>query len=228
MAQLVPGVQTPAHRDFRDPKWDWGQGPQAPNHPPGQPRKPQIVWPRDKKQKGAHTWDRWKDLFSGKGPDMWVGRQGDNGPNRQAWSHWGYGHGGDAFDNLGYRDKRDGGPEGPDGWNSWMGNRSVEKKYDFNTRRYAIPHDEMWSDIKWDRKGKTWLYLRDSHGNKETRDAFLELQDPLEALWYHHNNIGPFDYDPRKPHWDWHFNEKPYNWWPKTNEYWSWAALHGV
>ncbi|KAL8640396.1 MAG: hypothetical protein Q9228_002683 [Teloschistes exilis] len=220
MAQLVPAVQALAQQDFQDPNWIWGQGPHAPTHPPGKPRKPQVVWPRDKKQKGAHTWDRWKDLISGKGPDMWVGRQGDNGPNRQAWSHWGYGVDGDEFDNLGYRDKRDGGPEGPEGWHVWMGTRSAEKKYDFNTRRYEIPHDKMWSDVKWDSKGKTWLYRRTRTGGKETRAEIWQRLTPAEWARTAQQGLHPFDYKYFTPHWDWYRDELPLNWFPTTEQAW--------
>ncbi|KAI4243153.1 MAG: hypothetical protein LQ352_007096 [Teloschistes flavicans] len=219
MAHLVPGALALHDQDFHDPNFSLGQAPQAPTHPPGQPRKSQIVWPRDKKQKGPHTWDRWKDLFSGKGPDMWVGRQGDNGPNRNAWSHWGYG-GEQLPDNLGYRDERDGGVAGPDGWHSWMGNRSVEEKYDFKTRRYQKPHDTVWSDVKWDRKGQNWLYVRSRFGGKHTRAEIWHRMTDGELALANHWNLHPFDYKSFTPHWDWYRDEMPLDWYPTTEEAW--------
>ncbi|KAL8692456.1 MAG: hypothetical protein Q9218_002524 [Villophora microphyllina] len=200
MADLVP------HKDFRDPNWDWGPGPsQSPCRPPKTNRecKRQMVWPRDKDQEGAHSWRRWKDVFAKKGPNIWVQKQGDDGPHRPTWTNW------TEYDNRGYRYKPEIGPplDGP-------------KKYDFKSRKYVIPHDGVWSDVKWDRRGRTWLYMRNRYGDPETRQAYKFMQDPIERRCRRMYGLEPFDYNPHTPHWDWRFNEKPWNWWPKTMQLW--------
>ncbi|KAL8804852.1 MAG: hypothetical protein Q9182_002346 [Xanthomendoza sp. 2 TL-2023] len=195
--------------DFRDPNQRWDDGPQAPRRPPKSNAacKRQIIWPRDKRQKGAHTWSRWTDILSGKGPDMWVGKQGDDGPTRQQWSHWGYGVFSDIlFDNMGYRDVRDNWPDDPNDW--WAGHRSTHEKYDFRTRKYKTPGLRDWSDVKWSRTGRRHLYYRDRWGTPHYKQEIMDRQDPLaSALGLH-----PLRYNPQTAHWDWYDDERDPNW----------------
>ncbi|KAL8701165.1 MAG: hypothetical protein Q9201_005055 [Fulgogasparrea decipioides] len=213
MADAVP------YRDFIDPNFNWGYGPPPDGpHPPGRPPKTnreckrQMVWPRDKDQKGAHCWRRWKDVFSNKGPSIWVRKQGDDGPHRNAWTHWAWGDE-QLPDNLGYRDNRDA---------VFLGNPDTEKKYDFRSRRYVIPHDRVLSDVKWDRRGRDILYSRNRFGHKETHAHILMKQDPAEKRLRLLYGYDPFDYNPYTPHWDWHFDELPFNWQPLTADLWNW------
>ena len=46
-------------------------------------RKPQFVWPKDKQRSFG---GRLKDVFTGKGPDIFINRRGDPGPSRGEWS----------------------------------------------------------------------------------------------------------------------------------------------
>lgn len=196
--------------DFRDPNFRWSDGPHAPRRPPKSNRecKRQIVWPRDKKQKGAHTWSRFTDILSGKGPDMWAGKQGDDGPNRQAWTHWGYGLWShlQGFDNMGYHNGRDNWPGDPDHW--VLGRRPTTEKYDFKTRKYKRPRPGDWSDVKWDRQGRDWLYRRHVDGTPEYSDFAWLTQTQRER------DLGllPYRYYPITSSWDWHHNERPWDW----------------
>ena len=214
--------------DFLDPNFPHGVGPFGDGpFPPRRPSKSngkckrQIIWPRDKMQKGAYSWRRWKDIFTNKGPDMWVGKQGDDGPHRQAWSHWGYGGNSHLFENLGYRDKRDGEGDGPPPWNSLFGNRSLDQKYDFKTRKYKKPSYKDWSDVKWDRNGKEWLYIRNRYGNHRVKQHVIDRLSGLERARCYQRDLPPFQYDQRTPYWDWFVNERPLYWEPPTEEAWA-------
>lgn len=194
MANFIPWT------DHRDPNKYWPDGPHAPRRPPKSNAKckRQVVWPRDKKQKGAHTWTRFKDVLSGKGPDMWAGKQGDDGPNRQAWSHWGYGPGsGWLFDNMGYHDRRDNWPGDPSHW--LLGHRPTNQKYDFNTRKYKTPRWGDWSDVKWDRRGRHPLWIRTRWGHSIPWDK-------------------PFSYKPWTGNWDYHRDQLDPHWAPFIDE----------
>ncbi|CAL8581365.1 hypothetical protein XPA_007064 [Xanthoria parietina] len=193
--------------ELQDPNHHWAEGPQAPRRPPKSNRecKRQIVWPRDQKQKGAHTWGRFRDVFRGKGPDMWVGKQGDDGPNRQAWTHWGYGLMSYLyeFDNMGYRDKRDNWPGEPHHWR--LGNRPTTEKYDFKSRTYKRPRPGDWSDVKWDRHGRKDLYHR--HVNGVLCFSPRAIQQLTDFEYY--NGFDPYRYNPNTPDWDWYQDERP-------------------
>ncbi|KAL8725907.1 MAG: hypothetical protein Q9181_006243 [Wetmoreana brouardii] len=198
-ADVIPDI------DFRDPNWTWGPGPYPAPHSPRRAAKTnrrhgnQLVWPRDKRQKGAHCWRRWKDVFTNKGPNIWVQKRGNDGPHRPQWTNW------TEYNNLGYRDDLEENVQ--DGL----------KKYDFKTRKYKIPHWTDWSDVKWDRRGREPLYFRNIFGQPWIRGDMLLRQSDLEHDWDGH----PFRYNPCTPHWDWFFDEKPLNWWPTTEEAWG-------
>lgn len=196
--------------DFQDPR-RFQTYPNAPRRPPKWHARRQIVWPRDKKQKGPHTWSRLKDLFSSTGPDMWVGKQGDDGPNRNAWTHWGYGaEAGWRFDNMGYRDRRDGYPDRPPEF-PILGHRSVEQKYDFRTRKYKRPGYRDWSDVKWDRRGQWPLYVRNAFGYEQFQGDLIENMTP----WEQAHGLEPFRHNDVTSYWNWYFDEKPWDWAPQ-------------
>ncbi|KAI4132285.1 MAG: hypothetical protein LQ338_000746 [Usnochroma carphineum] len=190
--------------DFLDPNWP-GTWPPVPPIPPrrapGSGRKTQIVWPRDKKQKGAHTWSRWRDIFTCKGPDMWVGKQGDIGPTRPEWSGWDMGAKGGPFNNLGYWDSRE--KQIP----PWLyAHRNEQKIYNFKNRKYEEPHANTWSDVKWDRTGRRPLYVRDRNGHFNIHPA-LEPQLWDQGLYHWDGN--PFVHNPKTNWWNNYIDQLP-------------------
>lgn len=178
---------------FLDPNYPGLFPPIPPQAAPGSKRKMQVVWPRDKNQKGAHTWGRFRDVLSGKGPDMWVKGKGDIGPTRPEWSRWDMGSKGGIWHNLGYWDTRD--RQIPP-WRPGMDDE--QKLYNFNTRKYEVPHDNTWSDVKWDRNGRKPIYIRDRWARHHWPPS------PVEEP-----GVNPFIYNPENPWWDWYFNEVP-------------------
>ncbi|KAI4211636.1 MAG: hypothetical protein LQ351_005539 [Letrouitia transgressa] len=161
-------------------------------------RKLQIVWPQDKNQRGPRTWNRLKDILTGKGPDMWIARQGDIGPTRPLWSHWGRGPGNHHYGNLGYYDDRH--RMGP-GWR--FGRRPQEKKYNFHTRRYEYddPDCQRVCDIKWDRDGHQWLYRMDEDGGESLRHG--RVPEDLIEEWEYYGGVNPFAKDLCSPTLPW-------------------------
>ena len=162
--------------------------------------KGQLVWPRDKKQKGVHSWSRIKDLLTNKGPDMWIGRQGEFGPDRTLWSGWRdrtYPYM-ESWDNLGYGQCMD------EVLPLKQAYRPPYQRYDFRTRKYRNiekpGNHRMWTDVKWSNtKPREALYHRDRFG-REYVDP--EFHDTFE----HRYNVGvhnPFAYNGYKPWWDW-------------------------
>ena len=86
-----------------------------------------------------------------------MGREGNLEPHRPVWSNWmDVDENGYTYDNLGYLDERD--------VIDFSG--GSHKKYDFRTRKYARPHGEMWSDVKWEKRRhpRTEHYRRDAYG----------------------------------------------------------------
>lgn len=157
-------------------------------------KKRQIVWPKDKKQKGAHSWSRWKDILTGKGPDMWISRRDSFGPHRPVWSGWQspyYKR--RIFDNLGYLYRRTNTLE-PLPW----AKRPRWEKYDFRTRRYQRPQRGTWSDVKWNDNPRFALYRRNRYG-----DEFVD-PDFDGGLFNHGYGPNPFKHKPYSPIWDWH------------------------
>ena len=146
----------------------------------------QFVWPRDKGEQNSPrtSWRRWKDVFTGKGPGIWITREGDLTPHRPLWSNWvDAALDGKGFDNLGYRDNRD----------EFREPIPHHIKYDFRTRKYRPFHMNMLSDVKWERGRHPIvpLYTRDAIGVEEVH---IDQANP----W--HN---PFAYNENTPYWDW-------------------------
>lgn len=159
-------------------------------------KKKQIVWPRDKKQKGAHDSSRWKDVLTGKGPDMWISGRDSDGPHRPVWTGWQsppWPRHGQRWDNLGYNYRRDD-EMVPLPW----ARRPRWERYDFKERRYRMPRAGTWSDVKWNNDARFELYYRDRFGNEVIN---TEFDDGLSDTWWSEN---PFRYNHHSPIWDWH------------------------
>ena len=181
----------PARARYEErPKWDPKKG-----------KKPQMVWPRDKKQKGAHTWGRLTDIFTGKGPDIWIGRQYSSGPHRPVWSGWKtpgyYPEGKLVWDNLGYPYRKYDTVLPP----SWA-RRGKDEKYDFRSRTYRRPRAGVWSDVKWSNfEPHMALYHRD-------RDGFAVVEPEFDSGWF---NLGlsrnPFANNRYTPEWNWNVGD---------------------
>lgn len=164
-------------------------------------KKPQIVWPRDKKQKGAHTWDRLTDIFTGKGPDIWIGRKYSTGPHRPVWSGWEtpWIHPEDdlVWGNLGYPYRN------VDTVRPAAGaHRGKEEKYDFRSRKYMKPRAGVWSDVKWsNQKPHVPLYHRD-------RDGYAVVEPEFdEGRFNSGSSRNPFAFNERTPEWDWNVGD---------------------
>ncbi|MCJ1339160.1 hypothetical protein MMC09_004449 [Bachmanniomyces sp. S44760] len=170
--------------------------PQQPIH--GRP-KWQFVWPRDKHQSGPpwKSWTRWKDVFSGKGPGIWINERGGWDVNRPMWSEW------REYDNLGYRDVRE--EELPP-----FGNSRIKGAYDFKSRKYRRWHPGIWSDAKWPRKGAINgdmpHYMRDGFGNEWSDEN--GWADKAGNPWRYHYNTPWWDWTHPEPWW----YDEPANW----------------
>ncbi|MCJ1327585.1 hypothetical protein MMC10_004256 [Thelotrema lepadinum] len=183
------------HPIYQDP-WIYGPHGPEPRWAPdsGKPwkkgqSKGAFIWPRDKKMNGppVKSWQRWKDVFSGKGPAIYVGDRTQFGPSRRVWSNW------LDEDNLGYQEHyNDATPR-----SRWKG-----KRYDFNARKYTADWDRpnVFSDVKWGRDptnpeaGDIPLYFRSPSGLEWTRyfgDYYPGIQNT------------PFGYRLGTNQWDW-------------------------
>ena len=197
---LWPSATTPIleHHDFlpphlkhfqgRDPKTpDW-QGPR-PNWLPDS-RKPYkhgeakacFIWPRDKhSKKPLSSWQRWKDVATGKGPPVFIGSRTSFSPTKDQWSNW------LEYDNFGYR------VGAPDIINP-MPDR---QKYNFRTRRFTNDpfREDVWSGIRRGPKGEGIpTMVRDAYGGEWTS------QGGMVPPWNPWSN--PYRYNPWTSHWD--------------------------
>ncbi|MCJ1486523.1 hypothetical protein MMC06_006700 [Schaereria dolodes] len=147
----------------------------------------QWVWPRDKRQTGARTWGRFKDVLTGKGPNIWVSHRGTKDPTRPLWSEW------RDYDNLGYPNRLE--KERP-------GRTDIKgRSYDFKSRTYRRPQPGIWSDAKWSywKNGGHYdaRYVRGSDG-VEWSDSQL-LRNPWRAHHldpWHLNRWGHLEFHP--------------------------------
>ena len=170
---------------------------------PPRARRMQLVWPRDKNQKGVvGSWRRWKDLFTNKGPDIWLSVDELGGPSRPVWSNWmtPMGQVGNPhlqeWDNLGYQYRR-----GRHVRPFFFADRDHHKKYDFRTRKYKRPDVHTWSDAKYCKQHDVPIYTRDTRGRACVHPEY----DGGENYWDPRRNA--FAYDPHDPVWRWH--ERP-------------------
>lgn len=96
------------------------------------------IWPRDVPFQGG-KWARkrslFKDIFTGQGPDIFIGRLDtlDRLPTKPRWSRWA-----DIYPNP----KNRGNSPMP-----WADRR--QQRYDFLTRRYTSFYPSMWSNVEW-------------------------------------------------------------------------------
>lgn len=146
-------------------------------------RRPQFVWPRD--GRNSSTWGRWKDVVSGKGPDIFVARGGQR-PNRNSWAR---------------RPWLD--PLLPDDTLPAMPWADSTRPYDFRRRRYK--HDDRWTwwDARWERNrlGKERNYptaYRCRHGDwyQMNRHPFgIEIGADAHGPQFEHWHVNPFGPD---------------------------------
>jgi hypothetical protein len=103
-----------------------------------------FIWPKD--GKNGTKWGRIKDVFSNKGPDIYVAfgaNKGDCVTNRPTRSQWaGHSH----LDDRGINSTL-----GSAAWtrNAALGGRKPGLSYDFRTRKYCKPYRGMWTDAIW-------------------------------------------------------------------------------
>lgn len=131
--------------------------------------KPRIglIWPRDPQPGKRAKWSfgqRLKDVLTGKGPDIFIGRiDGPTlKPSTARWSRWTDIHGGPEANDL----------ERPPLF-KWCDRGN--KRYDFRTRTYKVPDVNTWSKVEyrdwrhanwetpryvWDEQGVVYPYAR--------------------------------------------------------------------
>ncbi|CAF9925964.1 MAG: hypothetical protein ALECFALPRED_003262 [Alectoria fallacina] len=148
----------------QDLPWSSSRPPKRPNSSWRQDNRWQFVWPNDKHR---GIWGRWKDIFTNKGPDIFIAEQNTRQPERPIWSNWktrGYQH--PDSDNI--RWDNSGKPFRQD--EEFVGvfdfqRRDPDTKYDFATRRYRRPNDNVWSGVEWSRtKPHCPVWVRSANG----------------------------------------------------------------
>ena len=116
-----------------------------------------FIWPKDGKY--GTTWGRVKDVFTNKGPDIFVAfgaNKGDcvsNRPTRAQWS----GH--TNLDDRGKNTSFNCAKFAPWTTNGMLGGRMPGLSYDFRTREHHVPYSHMWSDAIWQQepyKNEKW------------------------------------------------------------------------
>ena len=124
----------------------------------------QFVWPNDKPR---GRWGRWKDILTNKGPDIFIAEQNTREPELPIWCNWktpGHQHPDDHEPRWGNRGR----PFNQD--QEYVGvfdfqRRDPDMKYDFATRRYCRPHDNVWTGIIRSRSNPNYpIWIRDVHG----------------------------------------------------------------
>ena len=133
-------------------------------------RKKQWIWPKDKHQS---SFGRFKDVLTGKGPDIFVQRQGDAGLHRSVWSGWNR-HGLDSnWDRHGQFKTSPHSvlPRHGESCNAMPLFDSASRRhregqvYDFRKRKYGRAGPRVWSDVRWSRdKPRELVYMRDRDG----------------------------------------------------------------
>ena len=149
---------------YPDSIWSIDRPPRRPNNSWRQDNRWQLVWPNDKSR---GVWGRWKDIFSNKGPDIFIAEQNTREPERPIWSNWktpGHQHPHDRRSRWG----NDGRPFRQD--EEFVGvfefqHRDPNTKYDFATRRYRRPNEFVWSGAEWSRtEPHNPIGIRDAQG----------------------------------------------------------------
>ena len=107
----------------------------------------QLVWPNDRRR---GIWGRWKDIFTNKGPDIFIAEQNTREPEGPIWSNWktpGHQHPDDHRPRwVGDGDRPFRQDEELVGVFDWQ-RRDPGTKYDFATRRYRKPSAGVLSGI---------------------------------------------------------------------------------
>ena len=152
------------------PPWNPRRRPRRPTTSWRQDNRWQLVWPNDKHR---GVWGRWKDIFTNKGPDIFIAEQNTPQPERPIWSNWKTrGHQHPDSDNVrwDYGGKSFRQDEELAGVFNFQ-RRGPDTKYDFSSRRYRRPNDNVWSNVEWSRsKPHTPVWVRKADGRVEYRD----------------------------------------------------------
>ena len=154
-----------------------------------------LVWPRDQGPGGR--WSRFKDVCSGKGPDIFVTSQRSRGPHRVEWSNWSSQqlqkdgcYSGSMLDNLACPCRRYHQLDAP-----FWARRSPEQAYDFKSRRYCKPRYEDWEYVRRDHQNhRDPIYNLSYDGLSRVTDGFdsdFHDQDGLDLLGFYRGQ-GPW------------------------------------
>ena len=105
-----------------------------------------FIWPKDPRP-GRHyrrgAAGRWKDVLTGKGPDIFIGREWNaENPSKQIWSNW---KSLEAYANPFGREAEDWYDRNP---KALLGGKRTEP-YDFKTRKYKRWSPGVWSDVAY-------------------------------------------------------------------------------
>ncbi|KAI4657135.1 uncharacterized protein J4E79_007751 [Alternaria viburni] len=131
-----------------------------------------FIWPKDGR-KGTKL-GRFKDIFQGKGPDMFVTCAADpkdfmaNRPSRAQWTRHTHL---DGPHQLGFRASKFA-PWTEGGMLS--GGRSRKEAYDFRTRKYVKRYPRMWTDAVWQ---------SEPYKNREY-NTFPEAIRYMDGIWW--------------------------------------------
>ena|SRR2546423_2992524 len=98
------------------------------------------IWPSDRRPGQSWKCNRWssfKDVLTGKGPDIFVGRldKEPHRPSRPRWPNWEY-----VFEDIPLDEQ--------EGINPFAFARRNDQVYDFRYTRYYPWHGGMWSNIQ--------------------------------------------------------------------------------
>ena len=136
------------------------------------------IWPRDTRPGESWRRNRWltfKDVLTGKGPDIFVGSvdKDPKRPSRARWSNWGYVFGDTPPDGISFNQIH-----------PIFGADRTNQVYDFRSRRwrhYKGPDPGMWSDRRRcpNKYAKVPLGFRDAAGQRyDSSDLHCTRCDP--------------------------------------------------
>lgn len=160
-----PSPTSSSDSSDEDPLYRPSRPPRRPNSSWRQDNRWQFVWPNDKHR---GLWGRWKDILTNKGPDIFVAEQHTHQPEKPIWSNWktpGHQYPDDPrprWDNYGKPFRQD------KEFTGFFGcqRRDPDSKYDYATRRYRRPDDNVWSDAEWSStKPRRPYRVRNAHGH---------------------------------------------------------------
>ena len=149
---------------YQDSVWSPSRTPKRPVSSWRQDPRWQFVWPNDKPR---GRWGRWKDIFTNKGPDIFIAEQNTREAELPIWSNWktrGHQHPDDHEPRWGNNGKPFRQDQELVGVFDFQ-RRDPDMKYDFATRRYRRPHDNVWTGIERSRSNPHYpTWIRDVHG----------------------------------------------------------------